>query len=320
MAPRPDPEPDMQALLDAIAGMTRPTDARRVFHGRGGLHPGCEHLLLDAWPPVFLLTSFLPLEAHALDAIGKALAARWAQLAPGEPLNWVYQQRHDARAETRLMAGAVPEPHVIGERGARFDVHLMRGLNHGFFLDMAAARQWLGEHLGTHPGQRVLNLFAYSCAFSVVALRAGADTVINVDMSPGALAAGRRNHQLNGIDAGASFLAHDIFKSWGKLGRLGPYELVIVDPPSYQKGSFVAEKDYPRVMRRLPALLAPGGHALLCLNTPKLDAGFLRQAMQECAPQLEFAGRLPNPAAFADISGERALKVLLYRAPPAARA
>ena len=47
----------MQALLDLVATLDKPQDAARVFHGRGGLHPGCEHLALDAYPPVWLLTS-----------------------------------------------------------------------------------------------------------------------------------------------------------------------------------------------------------------------------------------------------------------------
>ena len=50
----------MQALLDAIASLPLPTDARRVFHGRGGMYPGCEQWTLDAFPPVWLLTSFQP--------------------------------------------------------------------------------------------------------------------------------------------------------------------------------------------------------------------------------------------------------------------
>ena len=39
----------MQPLLDAIATLAFPTDAQRLFHGRGGLFPGCEHLTLDAY-------------------------------------------------------------------------------------------------------------------------------------------------------------------------------------------------------------------------------------------------------------------------------
>ena len=316
----------MQALLNAITTMALPTDAQRIFHGRGGLYPGCEHWSLDVFPPVFVLTSFQPASDEDLAAVGAALAARWAQIAPGEPLNWVYQCRHTSHtgghAETRLMAGSVPEPHVVTEQGARFRVHVLKGQNHGLFLDMAEGRRWVRDYAAQYlaskseqdRGLKVLNLFAYTCAFSVVALQAGARLVVNVDMGQGAMATGQQNHLINGITTGASFLVHDIFKTWGKINRSGPYGLVIVDPPSYQKGSFIATKDYARLMRRLPELLAPGGHVLLCLNAPELGVDFLHRQMQELAPELALVERLANPPAFADVSPDRALKVLIYRA------
>ena len=316
----------MQALLNAITTMALPTDAQRIFHGRGGLYPGCEHWSLDVFPPVFVLTSFQPASDEDLAAVGAALAARWAQIAPGEPLNWVYQCRHTSHtgghAETRLMAGSVPEPHVVTEQGARFRVLVLKGQNHGLFLDMAEGRRWVRDYAAQYlaskseqdRGLKVLNLFAYTCAFSVVALQAGARLVVNVDMGQGAMATGQQNHQINGITTGASFLVHDIFKTWGKINRAGPYGLVIVDPPSYQKGSFIATKDYARLMRRLPELLAPGGHVLLCLNAPELGVDFLQGQMQELAPELALVERLANPPAFADVSPDRALKVLIYRA------
>ena len=310
----------MQALLNAIATMALPTDAQRVFHGRGGLHPGCEQWALDAFPPVLLLTSFQAVPEAELATVGAALLARWQQIAPNEPLNWVFQCRAEGHIETRLMSGSVPEPHVVTEHGARFRVHVLKGQNHGLFLDMAEGRawvrQWVRDYPATQPRLKVLNLFAYTCAFSVVALQAGAKQVVNLDMSQPALAIGQQNHQLNGISTGASFLAHDIFKTWGKITRGGPYGLVIVDPPSYQKGSFVATKDYARLMRRLPELLAPGGHALLCLNAPELGLAFLQDQMKELAPELNFVQRVANPAVFADVSPERSLKVLAYQLPP----
>ena len=314
----------MQALLDAIAAMPLPTDAQRIFHGRGGLYPGCEAWTLDVFPPVFVLTSFAPATEAQLDAVGAALQARWAQLAPGQALNWVFQHRGEAlrlegRSDTRLMAGRVPEPHVVTEDGARYRVHVLKGQNHGLFLDMAEGRRWVARHVAAHRaatgrGAKVLNLFAYTCAFSVAALRAGAAQVVNVDMGRGAIASGQHNHQLNGL-ADARFLAHDIFSSWGKITRGGPYDLVIADPPSYQKGSFVAGKDYARLARRLPDLLAPGGHALLCLNAPELGSNFLQALVRAEAPGLAFAGRVENPQVFADVDAERALKVLVFRAP-----
>ncbi len=295
--------------------MDMPLDAQRIFHGRGGLHPGCEHLALDAYPPVWVLTSFQPLADDALATVHTALTERLKQLAPEQALNWVFQLRLEGRSDTRLMAGNIPTPLVVTEGGARFGVHVLKGQNHGLFLDIAQGRRWVREHTAANPGRKVLNLFAYTCAFSVVALQGGARQVTNVDMSQGALAIGQQNHQLNGIPSGASFLTHDIFTTWGKITRSGPYDLIILDPPSYQKGSFVATKDYARLMRRLPHLLDAGGHALLCLNAPELGMAFLQDQMQELAPSLTLVERVPNPSAFADSSPDRALKVLVYRAP-----
>ena len=309
----------MQALLNAIAAMDLSTDAHRVFHGRGGLHPGCEQWALDAFPPVMLLTSFQSVSEDELAAVGAALAKRWEQIAPDQPLNWVFQCRAEGHIETRLMSGSVPDPHVVTENGSRFRVHVLKGQNHGLFLDMAQGREWVRRFVCNYgadqPRLKVLNLFAYTCAFSVVALQAGAKQVVNVDMSHGAMAIGQQNHPINGITTGATFLMHDIFKTWGKITRSGPYGLVIVDPPSYQKGSFIATKDYAKLMRRLPELLAPGGYALLCLNAPELGLDFLQDQMKELAPDLKFVERVANPAAFADVSPERSLKVLAYQMP-----
>ena len=295
----------MQALFDAIARAQPGQDACRIFHGRGGLHPGCEHLSLDWYSPVWVLTSFVPLDDAQLNAVQGALAQR------PEPLNWVYQCRQSGPAgtDTRLMAGKVPENHVVSEQGARYRVHVLKGQNHGLFLDMACGRQWLREQA---KDQRVLNLFAYTCAFSVAALQGGATEVVNLDMAAGALAIGQHNHQLNGL-SGGRFLAHDLFKSWGKVKRMGPYDIVVADPPSHQKGSFVASKDYARVVRRLPELLAPDGQALLCLNAPELPSAFVQDLVAAEAPGLRFVRRLDNPAVFADVDTERALKVMVFQ-------
>lgn len=303
----------MQALLDTIATAVMPCDAQRLFHGRGGRFPGCEAWTLDAFPPVWLVTKFGDATPAEVATLSDALQRRQAQIAPGQPLNAVLQTRHEGRSATTVLAGAVPESHVVTEDGAKYRINLLRGQNHGLFLDMAEGRRWVRSHA---QGHKVLNLFAYTCAFSVAALQGGAKEVVNLDMAQGALTTGQQNHQLNGFSSGAKFLAHDLFSSWGKVTRMGPYGLVIADPPSYQKGSFVANKDYARLVRRLPDLLRPGGHALLCLNAPEIPEQFLCDVLAEQAPQLVIDQRLPNPAVFADVSGDRALKVLVVHLPP----
>ena len=318
----------MQALLNAIATMPLPVDTCHIFHGRGGLYAGCEQWTLDVYLPVFVLTSFATTTDEQLATVVAALQARWQQIAPpdqAQSLNWVFQQRGQAarpqaRSDTLLMAGNVPDPHIVTEGPALFLVRVLRGQNHGLFLDMAEGRRWVREFAADFRqsegrGAKVLNLFAYTCAFSVAALQGGAAHVTNLDMARGALATGQQNHQLNGLaPQGASFLAHDLFNSWGKVTRGGPYDLIIADPPSYQKGSFVATKDYARLLRRLPDLLAPGGRALLCLNAPELPWAWLREQVDEHAPGLQLIERLAHPPAFADVDADRALKVGAYRA------
>jgi len=306
----------MQALLNTIRDAVIPDDAQRLFHGRGGRHADCAQWSLDVYPPVWVLTSFKHMSDAALDAVDVALRERWARQNVAADLCWVYQCRESGFAETRLMAGQVPDPHIVTESGLRYMVHVLKGQNHGLFLDMAAGRTWVRQWAAGNPHGNVLNLFAYTCAFSVAAKAGGAGQVINIDMSGGAIGVGQQNHHLNEQADGVAFLAHDIFKSWGKLKRGAPYDLIIVDPPSYQKGSFIATKDYAKLIRRLPDLLANDANVLLCLNAPELDVAFLMAQVAENAPALQWVERVANPEVFADVSPDRALKVLVYRMQP----
>lgn len=313
------------ALIDAIDRMDLSTDdgVRRIFHGRGGFYPGYEHVTLDWYPPVLLLTSFQNITDDELTIWRVAIERRWREcfsVEEDDPMNQekhtvanlVYQCRAHTPKTTCLLSGTVPQgQHIVQENGDKYLVHLLRGQNHGLFLDMANGRSWVRNNA---KGKRVLNLFAYTCAFSIAALNGGADEVVNCDMAKGAIRVGQRNHQINGLQS-ARFLSHNVMKSWGKLKKLGPYDIVVVDPPSYQKGSFEARKDYNKIIRRLPTLLRPGGRAMLCLNAPELDTHFLRSLVGTNAPELQFVERLKNPDTFPAVDRERALKVLMYELP-----
>ena len=299
----------MSGLISALNEFTFNHQVQRIFHGRGGLFKGEEHLCLDWYPPVLLLTSFKSLDEAQQQSLFNEIIHQVKTMRPEQALNLVFQHRSGGQTVTDLICGEVPEQHVVNENGALFNVHILRGQNHGLFLDMANGRKWVKEHA---KHKNVLNLFAYTCGFSVAALQGGADEVVNMDMSKGALSIGKQNHVLNDLPHGARYLGHDIFKSWGKLTKLGPYDLIIADPPSNQKGSFVATKDYERLLKRLPSLLAKGGEVLLCLNAPELSCDFLMQQVETTAPQLQFIERIANPKVFADIDEQKSLKVLRY--------
>ncbi|KZX57115.1 hypothetical protein A3709_04970 [Halioglobus sp. HI00S01] len=160
----------------------------------------------------------------------------------------------------------------------------------------------------------MLNLFSYTCSFSVVALQCGAAEVINIDMAKSALATGQRNHALNGLPPErARFLPHDVFRSTRNLEDLGPYDLVISDPPSRQKRSFEADKDCARLLQQLARMLAPGAEILACLNAPYLGAAFLPELFEAHLKSCEYVERLPQREDFPEKDLDCCLKMQAFR-------
>lgn len=221
------------------------------------------------------------------------------------------QHRDRPDSPTQFIVGEIPEQIEIKENGLRFLLDMGKRQNNGLFLDMRLGRKWV---MDSTQGKSVLNLFAYTCGFSMAAMQGGAESVVNLDMARSSLSRGRDNHRLNNHDLSkVSFLGHDVFKSWGKLRKLGPYDLVVIDPPSFQKGSFVLDKDYAKILRRLPELVSDGGEVLACVNAPDIGESFILEQMSESAPAFKFEKRLENPTEFEDISPDSALKVMHFR-------
>ena len=287
-----------------------PEDATRLFHGRGHCYEGLSFINIDWFAPVIWVVLYGDVE----DALVEALAQMLSELAKQQPAIEAVsiQRRVKGRAQQDVVFGKMPEHCVAKEDGMVIALNLSENQNIGFFLDAKPGRQWLAERA---KGKRVLNLFAYTCSFSVAALKAGADNVLNIDMAKGALATGQRNHALNDLDRSrASFLPHDIFRSTKKLQKYGPYDLVIMDPPSRQKGSFEAEKDYAKLIRKLAPMLAPGAEILACLNAPYLGEQFVPDLFAENLPEYSLQYRLPQREDFPEADLQCCLKMQVFKA------
>jgi len=119
-----------------------------------------------------------------------------------------------------LAHGAAPSPDLVAhERRWRYTVDVEGGHKTGFYLDQRDARRAI-ESLAA--GRRMLNVFAYTGAFSVVAAACGATDVLSIDSSGPALALARRNGELNGIDVGELQQA-DAFNRAAWLARSRPH-------------------------------------------------------------------------------------------------
>lgn len=286
-----------------------PAEACRLFHGRGKCWPGLEQVSVDWLEGIVLVMLFRPPQ----DAVLAALQDMLGSLQ--QPV--LLQLRYLPDSPALWLAGDAVEQWQIHENGLAYRLDLGTRQNNGLFLDMRHGRQWLRQQAA---GKSVLNLFAYTCAFSVAAIAGGARQVVNLDMSRAALTRGRENHRLNRHDLShVRFLGHDLFKSWGKLARLGPYDLIIIDPPSFQHGSFMLSRDYRKIFQRLPGLLSAQGQVLACCNDPDTSPDFLLAEAALAAPGLQFVQRLENPPEFAESDPDAGLKVLLFayqQAPP----
>ncbi len=281
-------------------------EAQRLFHGRGHSEPGFEHVNIDWYTPLVLITLYQEPVMGWLEQL-----SAWLMATLAEATVVAVQYRCRPMAPMEALVGELPARLEVTEHGLNYELRLGQFQNTGLFLDMANGRRWVLEH---GAGKRVLNLFAYTCGFSVAAIAGGAARVVNVDMSRRALAIGRDNHRLNQhqLDR-VVFEGVDIFRSFGRLKKHGPYDLVIADPPTFQKGSVDIRKDYPRLLRRLPEMLAPGGELLLCLNAPELGEHFLREQVANECPDWCYIERLPNPDAFVEVDDTAGLKVLRYQ-------
>lgn len=290
-----------------------PNEVRRLFHGRGRRFVGLEQLTCDWIQGQLIVSVFKGVDQAFIDTLkqGLELLAHSSLWQEKNGRSIVLQHRYAPGAPSELICGELEQRPVVEESGLKYQLDIGRNQNFGLFLDMRYGRDWVKANASN---KNVLNLFAYTCGFSVAAIEGGADQVVNVDMARSSLNKGRDNHKLNNHNLNqVKFLAYDIFRSWGKIKRLGEYDLVIIDPPSFQKGSFALTKDYKRILRKLPELLAKDGEVIACVNSPQVSCEFLINGMKEEAPTLRFVERLDNPPEFADVDSEAALKVLRFK-------
>lgn len=279
----------------------------RLFHGRGKLWPEFEHLSIDLYPPAVLITTY-----KEIDEAEKASLVETLSLVPNLKFTSILlQKRYGKGEDVEILFGDAPaETHAV-EKSEKYIINLKNAKNIGFFLDMAIGREYLRNN---SKDKSVLNLFSYTCSLSVSALKGGATQVVNVDMSKPSLNIGEKNHIINGIDKrSAKFLPHDIMKSFGAIARKGPYDLIIIDPPTNQGDSFKADRDYHKIIKRLHTMTAKDGIVMACLNSPHLDSQFLINAFTEHADQFSFQEKFYSSFSEMESNPEAGLKILLFK-------
>jgi len=281
------------------------SEFKRIFHGRGGLYAGFKHLTVDSIDTVLSVALYFCEENE--DEVLKMLK-EFVETSKHTTL--IVQRRYLKGSPSEVLVGELPDEVYAYENGMRFKLNLLSNKNNGYFPDMKNGREFIKENA---KDKNVLNLFSYTCTFSISAKMGNAKTISNIDMSKGALSTGRQNHHLNNLETrGVSFLPYNILKSFSRIKKKGPYSLIIIDPPTFQKGSFEATKDYRKLIMKLPQIASDDCILLACLNSPDLDEDFIKKLIQELAPSFKFSHRLKNVAEFASSDETRSLKNMIF--------
>lgn len=280
-----------QALSDSCE-----STAYRLFDGSGD---GLAGIYVDRYGPAAVLGVYE--DSRWEDAAITAAAETVLATLRPSGLESVYVKRFN-RDRSRLGGRAPaestsptpragtpqPEALTIDEHGVRYEVRLYDGFSTGLFLEHRDHRRVLAERVVT----RALNLFAYTCAFSVPLAAAGAH-VTNVDVSARYLDWGRRNHALNGLEAApVRYARMDATRFLAYAGRHADerFDLVILDPPTFGAGDsrrgvkpWKATTGYPALLTAAARVLSPKGRIFAATNTRELAEGSALGAMVEAS-------------------------------------
>jgi 23S rRNA (cytosine1962-C5)-methyltransferase len=253
-------------------------DALRLVHGGGDRLSNVavdlygEHLVVSLGEEISSEDRERVLDAaHALGAAGIYLKVR-----PKHASVIVDARREEYSPKHAVRGEDAPDSFTVRENGLPYLVRLGDGLSTGIFLDQRDNRARVRD---LSKGARVLNLFAYTGAFTVAAIGGGARATVTVDAAKNASAWAEENLDAACGEYGQDRSAHaivqvdafDYLRSAKKRGE--KFDLVLLDPPSFattKSSRFSAENDYPALAADALAVVAPGGRLLACTNHARI--------------------------------------------------
>jgi 23S rRNA (cytosine1962-C5)-methyltransferase len=184
------------------------------------------------------------------------------------------------------LRGSLPGgPVEIVEDGQRFLVNIAEGQKTGFYLDQRDNRRTVA---GFAAGRRVLDAFCYTGGFGLHAARAGAVSVLGVDVSEPALALARDNARLNGLE-NITFACADVFDHLNALVTAGErFGLVVLDPPKFARSRQAIEealRGYRRLQMMALRLLEPDGVLVTCCCSGLITVDMLEDLLAQLAAE-----------------------------------
>jgi 23S rRNA (cytosine1962-C5)-methyltransferase len=301
----------------------RATTAFRLVHEAGDALPGLavdvygDHLVAQLYEDDRGTWSDPARRDRMLDRLAAiGFDGVYLKVRPKQANTLVDTRRDELAPRLPVRGAAAPDEIEVLEEGVPYFVRLGDGLSTGLFLDQRTNRRRVRE---AASGKRVLNLFAYTCAFSVAAAVGGAVRTVSVDAAAVALDRGKKNLERVGATNPTAHVrvAADAFGWLAQAAKQKErFDLIVLDPPSYSStktARFVGATDYDDLAALAMALLAPRGVLLACSNHRQVNAArfrrFLHDAARTAGRVITQAKDVPTPRDFPPpLGGESHLK------------
>lgn len=181
-----------------------------------------------------------------------------AVLEPKKPVaDWASDTKCYSMGKGLFKWDPVLEPWVISYGAIKLELRLSQSKNIGIFPEQQTNWDWLSKKV--KPGSKILNLFAYTGAASLVCAQAGSQ-VTHVDSSKSSVRWASDNARLSGL-SDIRWIVEDarVFLK-REIARKNTYDGLILDPPPFGKAgqqSFLFDRDILDLLSLCKKVLKP---------------------------------------------------------------
>ncbi len=205
-----------------------------------------------------------------------------------------FQLRGETRELQKLPMNAVEanrkDEFHLQEFGLQYLIRLGSSYDHGLYTDMSSLRYELKKLIT--QDSRVLNLFSYTGAYSLWAMKLGSKHVVSVDLSPKYIEWLQQNIALNPeLDhTQHTSMTTSVDEALRQLDlQKNLFDVIICDPPSSSSDGekrSSAIKSYKELITNMDKILAPKGKMVIFLNTHQVTSQKFDRVIQDYLKEL----------------------------------